>query len=104
MLFQHVAPRLAEDVVKHLCVCVQRVMQEGPTAQLPALAQVAGLAEQRRVILTCEKAIVLLDIISKRVWLQAPSGFCVQPKTALACFIDVTTATAHRLLLSLIHI
>lgn len=46
---------------------VQRVLQLGATAQLPALAQVAGLAEQRRVILTCEKATVLLDIISKRV-------------------------------------
>ena len=49
-------------------VLLQRVLQQGPAARLPALAQVAGLAEQRRVILTCEKAIVLLDIISKRVW------------------------------------
>ena len=53
---------------------VQRVMQEGPTAQLPELAHVVGLAEQRRVVLSCEKAIVLLDIISKRVQPPASSS------------------------------
>lgn len=69
---------------------MQRVLQHGPTAHLPALAHVAGLAEQRRVILTCEKAIVLLDIISKRVCcFPSPS----LPKNCLfrsmQCFIPV---------------
>lgn len=46
---------------------MQRVMEQGPAARLPSVAGVFGLAEQRRVVLTCDKAVVLLDIISKRV-------------------------------------
>jgi hypothetical protein len=46
---------------------VQRVIEHGAAARIPGLSHVAGLAEQRRVILTCEKAVVFLDIISKRV-------------------------------------
>jgi hypothetical protein len=45
----------------------QRALTMGAAATLPSVAHVRVLAEQRRLVVACERAVVLLDIVSKRV-------------------------------------
>jgi hypothetical protein len=48
-------------------IASQRAMTQGAAATLPDVAHVRVLAEQRRLVVACEKAVVLLDIVSRRV-------------------------------------
>lgn len=48
-------------------IATQRQLVHGPAAPLPSVAHVKVLSEQRRLVVTCERAVVLLDIVSKRV-------------------------------------
>lgn len=48
-------------------IATRRQLTEGALAVLPSVAHVKVLAEQRRLVVACERAVVLLDIVSKRV-------------------------------------
>jgi hypothetical protein len=48
-------------------ITMRRILTQGSSAKLPSVAHVKVLAEQRRLVVACEKAVILLDIVSKRV-------------------------------------
>jgi hypothetical protein len=48
-------------------IMARRLLTQGAVAKLPSVAHVKVLAEQRRLVVACEKAVILLDIVSKRV-------------------------------------